>query len=82
MYFVQGPWSDTCVEVHVNVVHFLCICTIVSFHAKSDQMTVTNDKEKQVVSKQRVADHGEVYTWLTMVRYILPKGKSTLCLIW
>ena len=25
-------------------------------------MTVTNDKEKQVVSKQRVADHGEVYT--------------------
>ncbi len=45
-----------------NVVHFLCICTFVSFHAKSDQMTVTNDKEKQVVSKQRVADHGEVYT--------------------
>ena len=62
MYFVQGPWSDTCVEVHVNEVHFLCICTFVSFHAKSDQMTVTNDKEKQVVSKQRVADHGEVYT--------------------
>ena len=26
-------------------------------------MTVTNDEqEKQVVSKQRVADHGEVYT--------------------
>ena len=49
MYFVQGPWSDTCVEVHVNEVHFLCICTFVSFHAKSDQMTVTNDKEKQVV---------------------------------
>ena len=62
MYFVQGPWSDTCVEVHVNEVHFLCICTFVSFHAKSDQMTVTNGKEKQVVSKQRVADHGEVYT--------------------
>ena len=49
-------------KAYVNVVHFLCICTIVSFHAKSDQMTVTNDKEKQVVSKQRVADHGEVYT--------------------
>lgn len=33
------------------------------FMLKSDQMTVTNDeKEKQVVSKQRVADHGEVYT--------------------
>ncbi len=25
-------------------------------------MTVTDDKEKQVVSRQRVADHGEVYT--------------------
>ena len=30
---------------------------------KSDRMTVTNDEqEKQVVSRQRVIDHGEVYT--------------------
>ena len=33
------------------------------FTLKSDQMTVTDDKkEQQVVSRQRVADHGEVYT--------------------
>ena len=36
--------------------HFL------SFHAKKDQMTKDDKNEKQVVSKQRVADHGEVYT--------------------
>jgi len=46
----------------VNVVHFSYYLHFVSFHAKSDQMKVTSDKEKQVVSRQRVADHGEVYT--------------------
>lgn len=42
---------------------FVSTLELYRFTLKSDQMTVTDDQqERQVVSKQRVADHGEVYT--------------------
>ena len=59
--FVTGlgriPAEGVCERGTLSLyLHFL------SFHAKKDQMTKDDKNEKQVVSKQRVADHGEVYT--------------------
>ena len=62
LHYVTGPWSDTQLEVHQERGTLsLYLLELNRFTLKSDQMTVTND-EQQVVSKQRVADHGEVYT--------------------
>ena len=72
--FRYGSWSDTCVGIYVNEVNFFYIV----LRKIRPIMNVTDDKqEKQVVSKQRVADHGEVYTAKREVNAMLDLVKNS-----